>query len=384
MFLRKSSFVLVLVVLFVLVVAPAGAAGPEVGQTAGKSYGEWAARWWQWLATIPAADSPQTAQGVVDCSVNQNGPVWFLAGAPSGTTAERSCTVPGSKPLFFPAFNAIFFNGPGESFSTTEKRGFLDGFLSDTEPGFLTDFGFPGSRACEVFATIDGLPVTYFVPDARTQSPAFVLSTQEGRAGLPAGIVDPEAVTDGFWVLLPPLSPGEHELHFGGRLCEIDNFQDHPLFGPVDVTYHLTVTGGSSGSGTEPQLSNLEIVQSLYEAFAVGDGETILNIIHPDVVWIESEGIPYGGTFFGRDAVFEGVFNKIAAEWDDFTAVVDEFLVTTDGRIVALGQDSGTYKATGKSMTAPAASIWTLNDNGQVIEFRQYIDTLAVVSAVNP
>jgi hypothetical protein len=44
---------------------------------------------------------------------------------------------------------------------------------------------------------------------------------------------------------------------------------------------------------------------------------------HPDVVWIESEGIPYGGTFLGCDVVFEGVFAKIAAEWDGFTATVD-------------------------------------------------------------
>lgn len=381
MFLRKTFLVLTLLSI-VLAAVPVGAAGPGVGQTAGKSYGEWAARWWQWLATIPAAESPQTAQGAIDCSVSQDGPVWFLAGAPSGLTAERSCTVPGSKPLFFPAFNAIFTNGPGEDFSVAAKRDILEGFLSDTEPGFLADFGFPGSRACEVFATIDGLPVTYFVPDARTQSPSFAIDTREGRAGLPAGVVDPEAVTDGFWVLLPPLTPGEHELRFGGRLCQIDNFQDHPLFGPVDVTYHLSVTSGTPA--TEAQPSNLEIVQSLYAAFAAGDGETILAILHPDVIWIESEGIPYGGTFFGRDAVFEGVFNKIAAEWDGFTAEVDELLVATDGRVISLGRDSGTYKATGKSMTAPTASFWTLNDEGQVIEFRQYIDTLAVMGAVNP
>jgi hypothetical protein len=35
-------------------------------------------------------------------------------------------------------------------------------------------------------------------------------------------------------------------------------------------------------------------------------------------------------------------------------------------------------------MVAPAASIWTLNDAGQVILFQQYIDTQAVNSATIP
>ena len=103
---------------------------------------------------------------------------------------------------------------------------------------------------------------------------------------------------------------------------------------------------------------NERIVFELYQAFAEGDTDTILEIIDPDVVWIESEGIPYGGTFVGRDAVFEGVFGKIAAEWVGFTAEVDEVFSARDGRVVTLGQDSGTYIATGKRMTAPTEPIW--------------------------
>lgn len=110
--------------------------------------------------------------------------------------------------------------------------------------------------------------------------------------------------------------------------------------------------------------SNLEIIQSLYVAFANGDTDTILDIIHPDVVWIESEGIPYGGTFLGRDAVFEGVFGKIAAEWDDFTATVDGMFEADGKRVVVLQRDGGTFKATGMWMEAPAISIWSLNDQG--------------------
>lgn len=129
---------------------------------------------------------------------------------------------------------------------------------------------------------------------------------------------------------------------------------------------------------------NEETVLALYQAFAAGDLDTILVIIHPDVVWIESDGIPYGGTFVGRDAVFAGVFGKIAEEWDGFTAEIELMFAAEADRVVVLGQDSGTFKATGKSMVAPAASIWTLNKDGQVVRFVQYIDTRAVHEATIP
>jgi ketosteroid isomerase-like protein len=124
-------------------------------------------------------------------------------------------------------------------------------------------------------------------------------------------------------------------------------------------------------------------VLDLYDAFAAGDTETIEAIIDEDVVWIESDGIPYGGTFIGRDAVFEGVFAKIAAEWEGFTAEVNEIFSAAGRRVVTLGQDSGLYITTGLSMVAPTASIWTLSRDCRVVRFQQYIDTLQVRSAID-
>ncbi len=130
---------------------------------------------------------------------------------------------------------------------------------------------------------------------------------------------------------------------------------------------------------TSSESSNLKIVRGLYDAFAAGDSDYILDVIHPDVLWIESDGIPYGGTFEGRDAVFEGVFGNIGLEWNDFSAEIDEYIDAGD-HVITLGRDSGTYKATGKSMVAPSASVWTLRD-GKIVKFVQYIDTQAVINA---
>lgn len=127
-------------------------------------------------------------------------------------------------------------------------------------------------------------------------------------------------------------------------------------------------------------MGNLEIIQGLYAAFAVGDIERVLAVLDPQIEWHESEGIPYGGTFVGHQAILDGVFGQIGAQWDNFSARVDQYLDAGD-QIVTLGVDSGTYKATGRSMSAPAASVWTLRD-GKVIKFVQYIDTLAVASVL--
>lgn len=129
-------------------------------------------------------------------------------------------------------------------------------------------------------------------------------------------------------------------------------------------------------------MSNLDIVKNLYQAFSEGDIDAVFALLDPDIEWIESDGIPYGGVFKGHEAIMHGVFTKIGTEWNDFTAHVDQFLDAGDV-VVTLGSDSGTYKATGKTMSAPTASIWTIK-NGRVIKFRQYIDTLAVAKAVEP
>ena len=117
-----------------------------------------------------------------------------------------------------------------------------------------------------------------------------------------------------------------------------------------------------------------EIIRGVYAAFATGDIPTVLGALAPSAIWIEAEGGPYGGTFVGPNAVLENVFMKIGGEWDGYTAVPDEF-IANDNTVVALGNYSGKYKATGKSFTAPFVHVWKFQD-GKVISFRQHTDTV--------
>ena len=119
--------------------------------------------------------------------------------------------------------------------------------------------------------------------------------------------------------------------------------------------------------------SNLDVVRGLYQAFAVGDIPSVLGALSPIVEWTEATGGPYGGVSIGPDAVLENVFMKIGGEWDEFAAVPSEF-VADGATVVALGEYSGTYKATGKSFKAPFAHVWKF-DGEKAISFHQYTDT---------
>lgn len=118
---------------------------------------------------------------------------------------------------------------------------------------------------------------------------------------------------------------------------------------------------------------NVEIIQAAYEAFADGDIPAVLGMLAEDVVWIEAEGGPYGGTFIGREAVLDNVFMKLGGEWKGYAAVPHEFIAQGE-TVVALGEYSGTYKATGKSFKAPFAHVWRFRD-GLVSSFQQHTDT---------
>jgi hypothetical protein len=74
---------------------------PPGSVVAGKSLAEWGAAWWQWALAIQNAKNPILGGA---CDQNQPNEVFFLAGNTGGTTT-RSCSVPASRPLFFPILN---------------------------------------------------------------------------------------------------------------------------------------------------------------------------------------------------------------------------------------------------------------------------------------
>ncbi len=129
-------------------------------------------------------------------------------------------------------------------------------------------------------------------------------------------------------------------------------------------------------------MENVDLIKGLYAAFARGDVPTVLAALAPDVRWVEAEGGPHGGLSVGPQAVLENVFMKLGGEWDGFAAVPEEFVAQGE-TVVALGQYSATYKATGRSFRAPFAHVWKLK-NGKIKNFRQHTDTAIHLRPMQP
>ena len=126
----------------------------------------------------------------------------------------------------------------------------------------------------------------------------------------------------------------------------------------------------------------VNIVRGLYEAFGTGDIPAVVAVLDPQIEWREADNFIYadGNPYIGPNAVLEGVFGRIDAEWDNFTVSPDEILdagVTIIGR----GYYSGAHKKSGKKVRAQFAHFFTFRD-GKIAKFQQYTDTAQFSRAV--
>ena len=148
--------------------------------------------------------------------------VWFLTGS-GGGKAERTCAIPAEKSIFFPIINVECSYAETPTFRTeTELR---DCAQADQD------------TVSSLRLTIDGLNIEN-VTKYRTDSPLFNFTTpQNGLFGLNS--ITSQGVSDGYFVMLKPLSPGSHEISFSAFLGS--PVTTSPLALTEDMTYHLTI-----------------------------------------------------------------------------------------------------------------------------------------------
>ena len=126
--------------------------------------------------------------------------------------------------------------------------------------------------------------------------------------------------------------------------------------------------------------TNVQLVEQLYDAFARGDIPTVLGAFDPNIEWTSSEGAAYPGTFHGPEAVLQNIFMRLGTEWEGFRVEPEEFIDGGD-QVVMLGRYYGTYRETGKSMSAGVAHVWTIRD-GRLVRYRQYVDSRKMAEAL--
>ena len=123
------------------------------------------------------------------------------------------------------------------------------------------------------------------------------------------------------------------------------------------------------------------IVRRFYDALGRGDVSAALLLLDPHVEWTEAERFPYyGGTWHGRQAVLDNLLKRLPDDWDGFSAKAHEFVSEGD-RVVSLGTYSGTFKKTGRLLSAAFAHVWTVRGD-KLARFDMHTDTAKVLEAM--
>lgn len=212
-------------------------AGPGQPPIYGKTYGEWSAAWWQWALAGPDGQNTVQDETGAFCALNQPpGKVWFLAGTFGLTGVERTCTIPANRALLYPLINNVWTDCPGT----------LDEDLTDAQVRAILTLSAGGDPSCQLTSTLDGASISSLqILTVRTQSPKFTSILPEnhlpglGGCGfeLPVGETGRQ-ISEGYWVMLPPLSRGAHTLTIHGAACDAATGD---VFFESGVTYHLTI-----------------------------------------------------------------------------------------------------------------------------------------------
>jgi uncharacterized protein len=128
------------------------------------------------------------------------------------------------------------------------------------------------------------------------------------------------------------------------------------------------------------------VVRNVYEAFASGDVQTVLDLMDDKVEWNEAEHFTYwtGGPLIGREQVLKGVFARVGRDFDDLVVEVGR-LVGNGDTVLSEGRYRGIAKGTGKRFNVQMAHVWDVRD-GRIVRFQHYVDTwqVARVTDVRP
>jgi hypothetical protein len=186
----------------------------------GLTYGEWSARWWQWLFSIPSSDDPSDDKTGDKCAVNQGDDhVWFLSGHSSGLH-ETFCKVPLGKAILTPILTG-FCDYHHDSEAKTESE--------------LRACAFSGIRGASMQLFINGMEIKN-IESYRVQSPLFDLSAPPDNFFGLEPINSTQAAGDGYYVMIEPLPAGQHAIQIKSSIVgdPVSSFA-------TDGTYNLEV-----------------------------------------------------------------------------------------------------------------------------------------------
>ena len=173
-------------------------------------------KWWQWILSLDVKTNPnpftETDQEGCDVGLQENGKLLFLVGTSKNFTTYpdngfpvHECAIKKGTQILFPILNVFCSSLDNPPLETEAEQRLCANDAQD--------------RGQDYYLEIDGIKVknsNQLEEKYRIDSPAGGF-TFIGVENSPYGIVGTgKAVSDGVWILLEELKPGEHTIKFSG------------------------------------------------------------------------------------------------------------------------------------------------------------------------
>jgi uncharacterized protein len=133
--------------------------------------------------------------------------------------------------------------------------------------------------------------------------------------------------------------------------------------------------------GLNPEPGPADVVRRQYLASAAGDLDALRATLAPDVEWTEMAGFPLAGTYRTPEGVTANVMENLAAEWDDWTAHDDTYVVDGEHAVV-LARYTARNRTTSKALAVRVAHHFIVR-GGLIVRFEQFVDTALVRDAAS-
>lgn len=180
----------------------------------GLSYGQWSAKWWQWLLSTPKSKNPAYDSSGTNANVNQRDPnVLFLCQTIDSTEQARICqdrsiTMKTGKAVFMPIINwisVLYVDGSTDEELVSVAKKKMD-------------------VVSELVVELDGVAIKDGLEQYRVRSPFFDAEVSEDNIlSLSSG--SRHFVADGYWIFLKPLKKDTKLRTFGSCSSGVNKFE---------------------------------------------------------------------------------------------------------------------------------------------------------------
>jgi ketosteroid isomerase-like protein len=147
------------------------------------------------------------------------------------------------------------------------------------------------------------------------------------------------------------------------------------------MNQHEAATPHAAATALASSPAPADVVRRQYLASAAGELEALRATLAPDVEWTEMAGFPLAGTYRTPTGVTANVMDKLATEWDGWTAHDDRYVVDGEN-VVVLARYTARNKATAKEIDVRVAHHFVVR-GGLIVRFEQLVDTAKVLEAMH-